>query len=63
MCTHIFSKADALIDLSMGLKKLEDGVVPGLSEATCMLFQEIVEFLLLVSNFFFSFFCLFGRGN
>jgi len=47
----------------MGLKKLEDGVVPGLSEATCMLFQEIVEFLLLVSNFFFSFFCLFGRGN
>jgi hypothetical protein len=63
MCPHIFSKADALVDLSMGLKKLEDGVVACLSETTCMLFQEIMEVLLLVSNFFFCFFCLFGRGN
>lgn len=47
MSSHILSKLDALIDLTMALKKLEDSLVTSLSEPTCMLLKEFMELLLL----------------
>jgi hypothetical protein len=50
MCSHILSKLDAFIDLTMTLKKLEYGLVTSLSKSTCMFLEELMKLFLLLGN-------------
>lgn len=47
---HILSKPDALVDLTMTLKELEDGLVASLSQSPSVSLEENMEIVLFLGN-------------